>query len=183
VTAPSVTSPRSPPPPEPPKKKVLNVRAVDLDIAGNASSHHTDAYELVEPRGEVDDNTGLPREQRLVVRRGQDVKVKLKFDRDYDAKTDDLKLALEYQFCKCIRVQLHGPVSLKCSCFPKRMYISFHFRNCYPPLQYTHGEREREREREREIHSEEIEREREGEEVEGRYREVNYREREKDRDK
>ena len=80
-------------------KKVLKVKAVDLQIAKNATDHHTDSYELVNPDGERDEETGKELPQVLVLRRGQSVTMQVKFNRNYDKDTDDIKLAMEYE-CK-----------------------------------------------------------------------------------
>jgi hypothetical protein len=75
---------------------VLKVAAVDLKLAQNCAAHHTDDYELCDPQGEIDEESGKPREQGVVLRRGQDIELNVKFDRAYDVDKDDLKLALRY---------------------------------------------------------------------------------------
>ena len=75
------------------------MKSTDLKFEKNTVEHHTDEYELCDPQDEYDDDTGKPKRQQLVVRRGQDIEFSVTFDRNYDKDKDDLKLALEYH-CK-----------------------------------------------------------------------------------
>ena len=69
-------------------KKLLKVKSVDLMFEKNCPAHHTDEYELVK---------GGDRPRVLVLRRGEDVEVKVKFSRNYDKDVDDVQVAMQYE--------------------------------------------------------------------------------------
>ncbi|XP_046549069.1 protein-glutamine gamma-glutamyltransferase K-like isoform X2 [Haliotis rubra] len=62
----------------------LHVTGVDLHIAENAKEHHTDMYECAQ---EAEGRTA-----ELVLRRGQEFKMTITFDRPYDIKKNDIRL-------------------------------------------------------------------------------------------
>lgn len=63
---------------------------VDLNIGENADAHKTEQFDIV--------NKAYDSRENLVVRRGQNFTFKIKFNRTYDAKKDDLRL--EFLFGK-----------------------------------------------------------------------------------
>ncbi|XP_059154439.1 hemocyte protein-glutamine gamma-glutamyltransferase-like [Physella acuta] len=71
------------PPPIP--ADVLQVVSVDLQVPANCKKHNTHRYDLCRAK----DNP------KLVVRRGQPFTIQVEFTKEYDANTDDLRIAFE----------------------------------------------------------------------------------------
>lgn len=67
---------------------MLRVTAVNLHITSNTQLHRTNKYACTKERTVGD----VKEEAELVVRRGQEFKVSLTFDRPYDKTKDDLKI-------------------------------------------------------------------------------------------
>ncbi|XP_060601328.1 annulin-like [Ruditapes philippinarum] len=77
---------------KPPKEidpDVLKIVKVDHNIKENTVAHHTDTFDIA-------DATAYDSRENLVVRRGQDFTFKIKFNRSYDDKKDDLRLVFEF---------------------------------------------------------------------------------------
>ena len=70
---------------------MLKVVTVDYQVAANATDHVTDEYELTQTR--VEDHKVI--NPQLVVRRGLPFDIVIRFDRNYDNVTDDLKLLFD----------------------------------------------------------------------------------------
>ena len=75
----------------PEEKKVLKVIDVNFNTTSNASEHLTSEFEITEARVE----RGRLITPNLVVRRGAPFDIVIKFDRNYDNTTDDLKLVFD----------------------------------------------------------------------------------------
>ncbi|XP_067929729.1 protein-glutamine gamma-glutamyltransferase K-like isoform X2 [Watersipora subatra] len=61
------------------------IDTLDLLISVNTEEHHTDMYEMCE-ESYVDDITGRPGAAQLILRRGQEFKVKLTMNKDYSSE-------------------------------------------------------------------------------------------------
>ncbi|KAJ8302695.1 hypothetical protein KUTeg_019091 [Tegillarca granosa] len=68
--------------------EVIHVKWVDLHIPANTKDHHTNRYYVTDKNR----NKG---KLELVVRRGQEFKMTILFDRPYDKNNDDIKLVFE----------------------------------------------------------------------------------------
>ncbi|XP_071089058.1 annulin-like [Haliotis cracherodii] len=71
----------------------LHVTHVDLHVPDNTAAHHTDLYECTGDR--VSD--GTEHKARLVLRRGQEFKMTLHFDRPYDIPKNDITLTFHLE--------------------------------------------------------------------------------------
>ncbi|XP_052815578.1 annulin-like [Mya arenaria] len=68
-------------------KGALLVSSINLEIAENVCTHHTDQYDCTESREE----DGKTKEAELVVRRGQEFNATVTFQRPYNKEKDDLQ--------------------------------------------------------------------------------------------
>ncbi|XP_067652853.1 protein-glutamine gamma-glutamyltransferase 4-like [Haliotis asinina] len=73
---------------EPELATKLHVTGVDFHIADNVKSHHTNMYGCTQDRVSGD----IKKNAQLVVRRGQEFKMTISFDRAYDIKKNDITL-------------------------------------------------------------------------------------------
>lgn len=85
--------PVQPSQPVQPAKPPLKVKSVDYHIKENARRHNTDEYDLA--NGFEDEDTKVFKEPELIVRRGENFDITLKFDRKYDKENDFIHMMLE----------------------------------------------------------------------------------------
>lgn len=105
------------------------METLDLEIKTNRVAHHTEQYDIA-------DAEAYNEIEMLVVRRGQQFDMKIKFNKPYDETKDDLRIIFEFgNICLCVYFVpnerycylLHDTKSV----YNKKTYINRFVQKCY----------------------------------------------------